>query len=207
MSLYVLTPIEEYIQRLYAEMNIEYPEQLDLMDIASRLNIWIYFHDMSSRAIERNGLYSMVIDRRLSSAEQWQDFGHELCHLLRHAGNQLNTHEPFISYQEAQAEQFALHFCIPTFMLNHLRLPWEKEEAVTVVAETFNVTYPFALQRLEKFKRKVHQAKVDQLIRERNENLYRTDKPKEWSPETKRLLAKLHKQLAEKNGRSMKYDP
>jgi Zn-dependent peptidase ImmA (M78 family) len=198
MSLYVLTPIEDYIQRLYAELDIEYPEQLSMLDIASKLNVWIYFCDMESRAVERNGLYSMLIDRRLSTAEQWEDFGHELCHLLRHAGNQLNTHEQFIHYQEAQAEQFALHFCIPTFMLSRLPLPAEKENAVSYVAETFNVTGPFALQRLEKYHRRMQQAQVDQLIRERHQALYRVDKPKSWSPETKEILAQLQQQLKRK---------
>ncbi|WP_149865378.1 ImmA/IrrE family metallo-endopeptidase [Bacillus zhangzhouensis] len=30
-----------------------------------------------------------LINTRLSPQEQWQDFGHELCHALRHEGNQL----------------------------------------------------------------------------------------------------------------------
>ncbi|WP_411810215.1 ImmA/IrrE family metallo-endopeptidase [Bacillus altitudinis] len=32
---------------------------------------------------------TIIIDNRLSPQEQWQNFGHELCHALRHEGNQL----------------------------------------------------------------------------------------------------------------------
>ena len=53
-------------------------------------------------------------------------------------------HDPFREYQEWQAEQFAFHFRIPTFMLNQLELPQLRCEAVGLIATLFNVEHTFA---------------------------------------------------------------
>ncbi|MET1032334.1 ImmA/IrrE family metallo-endopeptidase [Domibacillus tundrae] len=50
--------------------------------------------------------------------------------------------------QEWQANTFALHFCIPTFMLQKLDLPFHKQLAITEVAHIFGVAYTFAEERL-----------------------------------------------------------
>lgn len=58
-------------------------------------------------------LISLII---LSSQGQRQGFGHELCHTLRHEGNQLIMPPLFRELQEMHAKRFAYKFCIPTFM-------------------------------------------------------------------------------------------
>ncbi|MDJ1631941.1 hypothetical protein QNN00_23060 [Bacillus velezensis] len=42
-----------------------------------------------------NGEYSVVLDARASPQEQWQDFVHELCHVLKHTGNQFHMNRMF----------------------------------------------------------------------------------------------------------------
>ncbi|MFE0508100.1 ImmA/IrrE family metallo-endopeptidase [Peribacillus butanolivorans] len=41
-----------------------------------------------------------------------QEFAHELCHILRHDGNQIYMPKMFIKLQENQANYFTYHFCI-----------------------------------------------------------------------------------------------
>lgn len=168
--------------------------QLGMLDIAEKLNVWIHLMDMESQAIDRNGLYSIVIDQRLSPAEQWQEFGHELCHVLRHAGNQLNLHIDFIKYQETQAEQFAQNFCIPSFMLSELGLPKTQSEAITLICDTINVTPSFASERLENHLRKLHAAQTDEIVKlqlNTKKNIKPQLKPREWSSETLDVLKQL----------------
>ena len=57
----------------------------------------------------------------------------------------------FREYQEWQAEQFASHFCVPTFMLNQIKLPQLRSEAVGLNLNTFNVHPMFANERLDKW--------------------------------------------------------
>jgi Zn-dependent peptidase ImmA (M78 family) len=74
----------------------------------------------------------------------WQ----ELYHLLCHSGNQTELSFPFVQLQEWQAKTFALLFCMPTFMLEKLDLPFHRQLAINEASHTFNVEYSFAEERL-----------------------------------------------------------
>lgn len=124
------------------------PGQIDMQKIAQKLNIWLHFAPYGSRAIFRDNLPSIIIDNRKTIHHQWEDFGHELCHILFHVGNQLHIPKMFLDYQEAKANNFMLQFCIPTFMLRKLDLPNTKLEAICLLVETFNVSFETAHKRL-----------------------------------------------------------
>ncbi|WP_083509328.1 ImmA/IrrE family metallo-endopeptidase [Geobacillus zalihae] len=151
-SSYQFTPLEQYIRELYEHLAIRSPHQLDMIDIAAKLSVWLHFADIRSTAIGRNGAYSIIIDRRLTRQQQWQEFGHELGHVLRHAGNQMLLPPSLVQLQEAQATNFALHFCVPTFMLLELELPHTEKEIIYVLSETFGVEPLFAKRRWDRFK-------------------------------------------------------
>ncbi|WP_144505436.1 ImmA/IrrE family metallo-endopeptidase [Bacillus mycoides] len=145
---YYTTQIEDTIENLYQSLSIIMPEQIDMITIAHKLNIWLHFAPFGSRAIFRDNLPTIVIDNRKSFYHQWEDFGHELCHILFHVGNQLHLPNSFLNYQEAKARNFMLHFCIPTFMLRILDLPETRKESIYIIAKTFNVSFQVAKQRL-----------------------------------------------------------
>jgi len=44
--------------------------------------------------------YYVFINDSTPQIEWWKIFGHEIGHILRHAGNQRNLALPFIQYQE-----------------------------------------------------------------------------------------------------------
>lgn len=152
---YQTTVLEDWIESLYKHLGISHPDEIDMDYIAEELNIWLYYMEMTSRAIEKNGMYSMIIDSRITRPEQWEDFGHEVCHPLRHAGNQFILPESMTQLQEYQAKNFAYHFCIPTFMLLKLSLPSDRNQAIGYVAKIFNVTTNFAEKRLILFERQM----------------------------------------------------
>ncbi|MCP3763857.1 ImmA/IrrE family metallo-endopeptidase [Domibacillus sp. A3M-37] len=145
---YVKSHLEDFIENLYMEISITSPKQLNIKLIARRLNIEVEYSYKTSKCAEIGGIMMIRLNENLSKAEQWQEFAHELCHLLRHSGNQTLLPFPFVQLQEWQANTFALHFCIPTFMLQEIDLPFHKRLAVTQIAETFGVEYSFAEERL-----------------------------------------------------------
>ncbi|MDH4419973.1 ImmA/IrrE family metallo-endopeptidase [Bacillus cereus] len=145
---YYTTLLEDYIENLYHSFSIFVPEQIDMTTITQNLNIWLHFAPFGSRAIYRNDLPSIIIDNRKTPYQQWEDFGHELCHILLHAGNQLYVPKIFLDYQETKAKNFMLHFCVPTFMLRSLEFPETKKETVYLIANVFNVSFRVAEQRL-----------------------------------------------------------
>jgi Zn-dependent peptidase ImmA (M78 family) len=144
--------LEDWIKNFYYSIDIYHAHQLDFLDIAARLGLVVSFEEMSSRFYDGE----IIIEDRLSSQEQWQDFAHELCHVLRHAGNQIYMPKMFLELQENQAIYFAYHFCIPTFMLLKLEMPNHRNQAIYYLANTFNVTNKFASQRFDQYQNQIH---------------------------------------------------
>ncbi|WP_407969038.1 ImmA/IrrE family metallo-endopeptidase [Bacillus altitudinis] len=149
-----LSHLEEEVKKIYTKLNMFTPESIDMERIAVALKIWLHFERRPSIVFCVNGSYSMVIDKRLNKKQQWEEFGHELCHVIKHYGNQFDMHKLFRELQEFQAKQFMYHFCVPTFMLQKMRLPPLQSEAIKFIGDAFNVTYSFAARRLEIFERK-----------------------------------------------------
>ena len=197
---YTLTQLEEDIESLYKLLHIQYPYEIDMLSIANDLNIWIHYCDKESDIFKNplNGLYSIFIDERLSVQEQWQDFGHELAHAIKHVGNQDEMRFMFRTLQENQANSFMYHFCIPTFMLLNLNICNYSniEDGVPFVSKTFNVTEDFARERLQMFQRQMFQAKSDEEHRKFMESLYPKAPP--YSDETNKVLKQLELLKAKK---------
>lgn len=138
------THVEDYISDLYRAMNITSPDQLDIKAISESLGIQVYYKDFAFRF--RN---KITLNKNNSPPMQWMSYGHELGHALWHTGNQMGMYPMYKEYQEWRADLFALHFCVPTFMLEQLK-------GVTAydVMGIFNVDYDFAVKRLEMYQRK-----------------------------------------------------
>jgi Zn-dependent peptidase ImmA (M78 family) len=155
---YQTSLLEDWIDRLYIQLGIRSPDQLDFKIISERLRIPLDIRNLSSRIYEGE----IIINSRLTPEEQWQEFGHELCHKLRHAGNQMFMPRPFFQLQEFQANYFAYHFCVPTFMLQKLDIPRSRQEAIYLIAVTFGVTCEFADKRLQMYEEKLHVLKCSE---------------------------------------------
>ncbi|MNP02968.1 hypothetical protein D3C76_948350 [compost metagenome] len=137
-------------------------------------------------------MYSMFLDNRIPPDQQRLDFLHELCHLLRHAGNQMTLPESFTRMQEIEAEQFVMYAAMPISMISKLTIPSELNLAIALFVETFNVPSTLAKQRIEQIDRRINQGMMSATIRS----------PKHevpcWSSETERLLDQLDRQLIAK---------
>lgn len=192
---YSSTPLEQWIEDLYRQHDLNKPHDLNIQTLADKFNVWIYFMQYRSQAIERNGLYSICIDSRLNQAEQWEEFLHELCHVLRHAGNQIHMPTTYTQMQEVEANNFVLYAAIPYFMVKELKLPDIQNEAIDFLAETFSVTHSLAHRRLEQIQRRLLQGTFDHEVKLHHERQYRKYSCEAWSPETKSIMDKLQQQL------------
>lgn len=151
---YRLTPLEQWSEQLWVKCGIVSVNQLNVEEVAARLDVWVHRLGQSSRGLDYKGMRSILIDSRQSREDQWEDFLHELCHVLRHAGNQTTMPRSFCEGQEAEANRFVLYAAIPFFMLRNLRLPGSELEAAGFLAARFGVTFELALKRLEQIQRR-----------------------------------------------------
>lgn len=144
---FVYTRLEDYIRELYTEIGVTKPKHLDPRIIAPKLGFTLIYLPCDSVSYDN----IICIDSRLSIEEQWQEFYHELGHVISHSGNQTKTHILFREYQEWKAKNFAFQACVPTFMLNQIQLPVNEERAINKIQLLFNVDYDFAKKRLDHY--------------------------------------------------------
>ncbi|MGJ9460327.1 ImmA/IrrE family metallo-endopeptidase [Oceanobacillus sp. CF4.6] len=143
------THLEDCINALYKTMRINKPHQLEITQIANHLQLKIHYSSFSLR------MGNVIVLRNSSKQREWQSFGHEVGHYLGHEGNQMKMFYMFLELQEWQANAFAYHFCVPTFMLEEIKNP-----TVYEVMDLFNVEYEFAMNRLEMYERKMYDARI-----------------------------------------------
>lgn len=138
------THLEDFIINLYRSIGISTPPQIDMLVVARRLNVEITYDEKPIFCFGNE-----IILRPTNQVQEWLDFCHELGHVLLHSGCQLNMHPLYREYQEWNADLFALHFCIPTFMLEKIKLPYRRSEAIELIVNEFNVSPRFAETRLD----------------------------------------------------------
>lgn len=189
---YQTTPLEQWVEALYEQHDITMPAQLCMTHLAAKLRIWVYTMDMNSMAVENNGQFSINVDRRLSPKEQWEDFLHELCHVLRHSGNQMAMPDRYVNWQEQDAFAFQLYAALPLSMLKNLALPENKNELIAYLSEEFQVTFRLAKARVEQIERRALQGALDYECQQytQNQSNKKYD-PSNWSEATRLIMDKL----------------
>ncbi|WP_336822993.1 ImmA/IrrE family metallo-endopeptidase [Sporosarcina sp. USHLN248] len=151
MIIYHQNHMEAYVYKLLTNLDITHPLQLNMFDISDKLGVYLHLYEGSSRGIIDGDEKYIFLNKNLSPPELQQDFGHELYHLLHHAGDQRKMHQLFIQLQEWQANNFMYEFCVPTYMLQRVNLPLDKTDAIKMIVALFNVTPIFAAERLNRY--------------------------------------------------------
>lgn len=152
--MYTYTHLEDFIQEVFRKLNISSPSELNPYFIADSLGIGLYPISTESQAIQFEGKQYIFLNNRLTSHERFEMFAHELGHILLHTGNQKHMQKDYRSYQEWKADLFALHFCVPTFMLQELTVHQLDPQKIS---RAFGVTYDFACKRLTLYRQRIFQ--------------------------------------------------
>ncbi|AOV07905.1 ImmA/IrrE family metallo-endopeptidase [Sporosarcina ureilytica] len=168
---YTYSHLEDLIQKIYHELNIHNPNELTPNSIAESLNIGIYPVITSSQALQFEGRYYIFLNNSLTASERFEMFVHELGHILMHTGNQQHMKEDYRTYQEWKANLFALHFCVPTFMLQKLPAYHLNDHKIS---DLFGVTSDFACKRLNLNHQRILQYQSMKILQRRTKNYYRT---------------------------------
>ncbi|MEY9095371.1 ImmA/IrrE family metallo-endopeptidase [Paenibacillus sp. RC84] len=162
---YKKTPLEDEVESIYLISGILNPNQLTIEEIAPRLGIWVYFRDMETSIFERDGLYSVVIDKRDDPTMQWKKFLHEVCHKLRHVGNQFLLPPELAKWMDQEANNFSQYAAMPFFMIKEMELPKTEKEIIELLMREFRVTYHMAARRVEQIRLRILQGRLDEEYR------------------------------------------
>ncbi|MEA0552923.1 ImmA/IrrE family metallo-endopeptidase [Lysinibacillus irui] len=148
------THLEDYVQQFYTRLGITDPTLLHVEEVAFRMGLKFFYWPDKSQALFINGRHYIFLNENQSPQQQWQDFCHELSHVLFHSGDQFHMYPLFREYQEFKANNFMYHACIPTFMLEALSIHDHTEQTIKQVMQNFNVEYDFAYRRLTQYNNK-----------------------------------------------------
>lgn len=112
------------------------------------MDIRIFYWTKTSQALFDEKHVYIFLDKCLTEPQLWQDFCHELEHVLLHTGQQERMSKSWIKYLENKANDFMYHACVPSFMLDEMEY-----DALTIenVQQLYNVEYDFAEKRLTQY--------------------------------------------------------
>lgn len=155
MSLiYFPTPLESWITEKYKRMRILTPNDLSEERIAWIYNIFYFKKPIPSTSYENGNFKSITVDSRIVPPLQREQFYHEWCHILRHAGHQMKIMPAaFKELQEFDARNFTRYAAIPYHMLHEYDLNdpniidhWQKD---------FKVSEELCTERLNHIRRRL----------------------------------------------------
>lgn len=187
LETYYTTPLEDWVNTVYKNIEIYSPGDIEEHLIADSLDIFYSKCEEDSYYLITEVFHMITIDSRLSRDQQREQFFHELCHVLRHAGKQTMMPGAFRELQEAQTKSFQLYAAMPITMIRNLELPNIEHEIIALLSTVFHVSTELAQQRLEQIKRRLYQSELDQQFQSLT-NRYKKSDPSNWSDATKAML-------------------
>lgn len=156
---YQETSLEQSISKHYKLHKFWNTEALlDIDRIAESFDVDLKYD--TCKSVSDNKEKIIILDKRLTSLQQRKIFFHELCHVLRHVGDQRKMPLLFREGQEAEAENFVLYASMPFFMISPLKLPDRQNDGVQFLSSTFKVPLKLAKRRLEQIQRRELQGKL-----------------------------------------------
>ncbi|MGK9183764.1 ImmA/IrrE family metallo-endopeptidase [Priestia filamentosa] len=140
---YVPSHMEEQISKEYIKRDILKPSDLTVSNIAEKFGIEIFHYPYASFSIKRKNYHFIFLDTELPTMQFKLLFFHELCHIIRHAGEQDRIPPSFKKLQEWEAKNFIKYAMLPYHMVHYI-----KEDDVTHTAELFEVPIDVCKERI-----------------------------------------------------------
>lgn len=152
-SHYQETTLEKSISKHYRLHRFWSAEALlDIDRIAETFDVDLRYD--TCKSVSDNNEKIIILDKRLTGLQRRKIFFHELCHVLRHAGDQRKMPALFREGQEAEAENFVLYASMPFYMISKLKIPDRQDEGVQFLSSTFKVPLKLAKRKLEQIQRR-----------------------------------------------------
>jgi Zn-dependent peptidase ImmA (M78 family) len=198
LTVYEPNELEVKINYIYQSQGICSTSDLSIENVAAIFHVDLPYYTGPSFADWDDPDNPVIfIDSRLDIQKKREIFFHEVSHLLLHVGNQNELPGLFKELQENQAGYCQLYAAMPIYMfeefqgLTHL-------SCIEAITNRFMLPSTFVRKRLEQINRRISRTQWDQQIKAQIQSQYRKTDPSNYSQETKKILAKLYRQLNSK---------
>ncbi|WLR52425.1 ImmA/IrrE family metallo-endopeptidase [Bacillus tianshenii] len=147
---YFPTLLEEWVTKLYKTIGINHPEDLDETYICRKLNIYLKYKNMESHYLVTGRYQEITINAALPLHQKREAFYHELCHILRHTGNQITMPDMLRVLQERDARHFVRYAALPYHLIVNYDI--YATDATVHLSNVFGVTEELCQERIDKIK-------------------------------------------------------
>lgn len=129
---------------------IDSMDKLNIRDLADAFELRLYYCNRSTRIIEWEGQKYCIIDTRKPQMLQYEDFLHELAHIIYDKELLVTTNLNRYIYKERKIDYLVPLIAIPKFALSHIH-----GKTIGEISEEFHVSHELVIRRLEHVKRKL----------------------------------------------------
>ncbi|ELK45107.1 ImmA/IrrE family metallo-endopeptidase [Halobacillus sp. BAB-2008] len=150
---YTTTILEDLITRWYKKHKFIEPNDLNVYSIGNESQIFVTSKPTQASYMKVGKFQEIVMDSRLPYIQQREQFFHELCHAVRHAGRQSIMPYSFYELQERDAKHFTLYASLPTHMINEYNIA--NPSIVEQLSRDFAIPKKVCLERIEKIKSRI----------------------------------------------------
>ncbi|MFD0717267.1 ImmA/IrrE family metallo-endopeptidase [Paenibacillus sp. GCM10027626] len=156
---------ELWISNKYQENAIFSPSDLVIERVAELFGYLIKGTYEDSGAVFDDDGDCIIYLKYQAEAQRRADFFHELCHPLRHVGDQSKLPALFVDLQEAQAAQFQLYAAMPFYMVREYPPRQSWDEYYQMLANEFMLPLQLVKRRINQILNCIKQAKWDRQYR------------------------------------------
>lgn len=125
------------------ERGIDNIGKLNIRCIAEAFDITLFYWECSTRIVKYEKKYYCIIDCRKNPVEQYEEFLHEIAHIIFDEDLEVIKNINYHTYREYKADRLVPMIAIPKFAINHVI-----DKSVEEVAEKFNITRALAWKRM-----------------------------------------------------------
>jgi len=200
-DLYKPSNLEQWISQYYMNNGILYPSDLNIETVASIFGVEIRYYEgpcFAEWEEEEDGYSFIFLNKNKHPYKLKNDFFHELCHPLRHVGQQDLLPVLFQELQEIQATQFQLVSAMPYYLLKQLSVERYLSDYIFSLSEAFGQPAVFVERRISQVVAKINQ---EQRQKELQKRMQIKPSGVSYMPTTIRILEQLQRQVAERSGK------
>ncbi|MGP4077605.1 ImmA/IrrE family metallo-endopeptidase [Halobacillus sp. K22] len=150
---YTTTILEDLITQWYKKHKFTEPNDLNVYSIGTESQIFVTSRPTQASYMKVGKFQEIVLDSRLPYIQPREQFFHELCHAVRHAGRQSIMPYSFYELQERDARHFTLYASLPIHMINEYNIA--NPTIVDQLSRDFVIPKNVCVERLEKIKSRI----------------------------------------------------
>ncbi|MFO1442652.1 ImmA/IrrE family metallo-endopeptidase [Bacillus sp. Bva_UNVM-123] len=144
-------PLDKWVSRLFKVLGVINPDDIDERVIARKLGIHLKYSEKRNYSFEQGNFKIININIDQDKVMQREVFYHELCHLLRHSGNQWSMPLTWRELQEWDCEHFTRYAAVPFHMLKEV--DWQSPTLVSDMSSLFKISEEICQYRVEHIRR------------------------------------------------------